>query len=187
MDTPAEVRPDVRRVFLALWPDEHTRDALTALAHDLDGPGRPVPRDHLHLTLAFAGTVPTNQADCLAARIGTLACAPIDLSLDHLGYFHGPRITWAGPTSPPPALVTLANAARLLCNDCGIQIGAPHPFRPHLSLRRHAAPPHQEAIRPPILWTADTVVLVESGQNGHPGPYRVLARCGTDHPSYGPP
>ena len=168
--------PAARRVFLALWPDDPTRATLARLGQALDGPGRPVPRDHLHLTLAFAGTIPVGQADCLAGRITELACAPIDLTLDHLGHFTGPRITWAAPAEPPAALTDLAEQAHALCNDCGIDLGPPRPFRPHVSLRRHAAPPDTERIEPPLRWLADTIALIESGKDGHPGPYRILAR-----------
>ncbi|MFO7954231.1 RNA 2',3'-cyclic phosphodiesterase [Thioalkalivibrio sp.] len=168
--------PEARRVFLALWPDEATREALHQLGRSLDGAGRPVPRDHLHLTLAFAGTVPARQADCLAQRIPELPWAPLDLTLDRLGHFAGPRITWIGPGEPPRDLLALADRARALCRECGIDTGPPRPFRPHVSLRRHAAPPARENVKQPLRWRADTMVLIESGRNGHPGPYRILAR-----------
>ncbi|WP_017942303.1 MULTISPECIES: RNA 2',3'-cyclic phosphodiesterase [unclassified Thioalkalivibrio] len=169
-------QPAVRRVFLALWPDEQTREMLDRLGRGLDGPGRPVPREHLHLTLAFAGTIPAGQADCLSDRIEALACPPLDLTLDHLGHFARPRITWIGPSEPPAALLALADRAQALCRECGIDTGPPRPFRPHVSLRRHAAPPVHERIETPLHWAADTIVLIESGRDGHPGSYRILAR-----------
>ena len=169
-------QPEVRRVFLALWPDEGTREALHRLGRSLDGDGRPVPRDHLHLTLAFAGTVPAIQADCLASRIPELACAPLDLALDRLGHFARPRITWIGPGEPPAHLLALADRAHALCRECRIDTGPTRPFRPHVSLRRQTAPPARERIEQPLRWRADTIVLIESGRNGHPGSYRILAR-----------
>ena len=171
-------QPPVRRVFLGLWPDEVTRDALYALARQLDGPGRRVPREHLHLTLAFAGTVPAEQADCLRVRIHELRSDPIPLTLDRLGHFARPRVTWLGPADPPPALGTLAEQALGLCRECGIQADE-RPFHPHVTLRRHARPPATDTPPVPIHWQAATVVLIESGQEGRPGPYRILAQTPT--------
>ncbi|WP_018872713.1 RNA 2',3'-cyclic phosphodiesterase [Thioalkalivibrio sp. ALJ16] len=168
--------PEIRRVFLALWPDGATRAALARVGASLDGPGRAVPRAHLHLTLAFAGRVAGAQAACLSAGIRQLATNPIELTLDRLGHFAGPRITWIGPSTAPPALSALAERARDLCRDCGIDLGPARPFRPHVSLRRHADPPARERVEPPVCWRADTVVLVESGRDGHPGAYRLLAQ-----------
>ena len=169
-----------RRVFLALWPDPATRTQLDRLARTLTGPGRPVPQAHLHLTLAFAGSVPAEQADCLATHIHALHHEPIALTLDRLGHFTRARVTWAGPGQPPGELAQLAQQARELCQHCGIEL-PPAPFRPHITLRRQALPPPHEALDPPVQWSADTVVLVESGQDGHPGPYRVIASTGMEH------
>ncbi|WP_018866934.1 MULTISPECIES: RNA 2',3'-cyclic phosphodiesterase [unclassified Thioalkalivibrio] len=168
--------PEFRRVFLALWPDTATRERLDRLGRTLDGPGRPIPPEHLHLTLAFAGTVPAGQADCLAGHLGSLASDPLELTLDRLGHFARPRITWVGPDDPPAALLDLADRAHALCRECGIDTGPPRPFRPHVSLRRHAAPPARERIETPLHWATDTIALIESGRDGHPGPYRILAR-----------
>ncbi|WP_019627128.1 RNA 2',3'-cyclic phosphodiesterase [Thioalkalivibrio sp. ALJT] len=169
-------KTDMQRVFLALWPDTESRAALARVAARLDGPGRAVPTAHLHLTLAFAGPIPATRAKCLSAGITQLATDTIELTLDQLGHFSGPRITWIGPSAPPQALATLAERAQALCDDCSIDTGPAQPFRPHVSLRRHADPPSQDRIDPPVCWRAATVVLVESGSNGHPGRYRILAR-----------
>ena len=168
-------------MFLALWPDTAVRAALDRLARSLRGRGRRVPREHLHLTLAFAGTIPASQADCLAACMPRLTCAPMLLSLDRLGHFRGPRVTWAGPSAPPAALAGLAERAHALCTACGIDLEPPGTFQPHVTLRRFAAPPTTDRIEPPVTWRAATLVLIESGNNGHPGPYRILAR--TDSPA----
>ncbi|WP_322522237.1 RNA 2',3'-cyclic phosphodiesterase [Guyparkeria halophila] len=164
-----------KRVFLALWPDESTRGALHHLARGLDVGGRPVPRAHLHLTLAFPGSIEAARADCLAARLPSLHFEPIPILLDRAGQFHGPRVAWAGPSRSPEALDQLAARARGLCLACGVE-SDDRPFEPHVSLRRHARPPACQELVEPIHWFADTLALIESGNNGHPGPYRLLAR-----------
>ena len=168
-----------RRVFLALWPDESTRGALHHLARGLDLGGRPVPRAHLHLTLAFPGTIDAPRADCLAARLPSLHFDPIPILLDRVGHFEGPRVAWTGTSRPPRELDQLAARARGLCLACGVATDD-RPFEPHVSLRRHARPPAGPELAEPIHWFADTLALIESGSHGHPGPYRVLARWPTD-------
>ncbi|WP_018861802.1 MULTISPECIES: RNA 2',3'-cyclic phosphodiesterase [unclassified Thioalkalivibrio] len=166
---------DVRRVFLALWPDDTTRGMLDEEAKRLGGPGRPIPRAHLHLTLAFAGTMPATQADCIAQEIGTLEQEVFPLTLDRLGHFERARVSWIAPSRVPAELDALANRARDLTRTCGAT-PEDHPFRPHVTLRRFALPPESNQPQHPIQWNADEVVLIESGQGGSPGPYRVIAR-----------
>ncbi|MDG4868138.1 RNA 2',3'-cyclic phosphodiesterase [Guyparkeria sp. 1SP6A2] len=167
--------PEQRRVFIALWPDEHARAQLDRIARQLAGPGRPVPRAHLHLTLAFAGNVAVDRADCLAQKLGRLRLPTIAILLDRFGHFEGPGVTWIGPSRPIESLDRLAADARALCAGCGIEPDA-QPFAPHVSLRRFAEPPSALGPASPVHWFATRVVLIESGRRGHPGPYRVLAR-----------
>ncbi|WP_018995221.1 RNA 2',3'-cyclic phosphodiesterase [Thioalkalivibrio sp. ALJ2] len=166
---------DARRVFLALWPDQATREMLNNEAKRLNGPGRSVPRAHLHLTLAFAGTISATQADCIAQEIGTLEQEAFPLTLDRLGHFERARVSWIGPSEAPAALDTLAARARDLARACGAK-PEDHPFRPHMTLRRFARPPERDTPEHVIHWNATEVVLIESGQGGNPGPYKVLAR-----------
>lgn len=163
-----------KRVFLALWPDEPSRASLHHLARGLDVGGRPVPPAHLHLTLAFPGTIDASRADCLIERLASLHFDPIPILVDRLGHFDHARVAWAGPTRSPRELDQLAERARGLCLACGVATDD-RPFQPHVSLRRHARPPACPELAEPIHWFADTLALIESGNNGHPGPYRLLA------------
>ena len=130
--------------------------------------------------------MPTEQADCLATHIQALYHEPILLTLDRLGHFARARVTWAGPGQPAGDLARLAQQARELCQHCGIELPETA-FRPHVTLRRHALPPPREILEPPVHWLADTVVLVESGQDGHPGPYRVITSTRGLHKPPSPP
>lgn len=169
------------RVFIALWPDDAVRDRLDALARNLTDPGRPVPRAHLHLTLAFAGVLSTVQAECLGKQLPVLSCAPIPLVLDQLGYFARPKVRWIGPTEWPSALDDLAREARALCRECGVRLDA-QPFHPHVTLRRFAPSPAESTPFTSIGWTARRIVLVESGRNGRPGRYWILAEATLNGP-----
>lgn len=173
--TGADHDGEYRRVFLALWPDEAIREALFRLAGRLDVGGRSVPREHLHLTLAFPGTIEANRVDCLLDRLAGFSFAAIPLQLDQLGHFSAAKVTWLGPANPPQALGELADRVTELCRVCGIETEG-RPFRPHITLRRCSRPAAQTVLDPPLHWRAEMLVLVESGRGGHPGPYRLLAQ-----------
>lgn len=166
------------RVFLALWPDEATRRQLCRWSKALMGSGRPVPCAHLHLTLTFAGVVSAEQVQCLQERIAQMGFAPFTLRLDQLGHFARAKVWWMGPSEHSESAAGLAQQANALCRACGIVL-SDRPFRPHITLRRFVQTELPDTPVAPVYWSVDRVVLIESGSNGCPGTYRVLAevRC----------
>lgn len=163
---------NLQRVFFALWPDDGLRVRLAALARKMPADGRLVPAEHLHLTLAFPGTVSSEVVAGLISRAAAIQGAPIHLRLDHFGHFPGPRVAWLGSVETPPELESLAASLQEVCRDSGVRMDD-RPFRPHVTLRRFVTRFESVPIDP-LDWWADRVVLIESGQRGHPGPYRVL-------------
>lgn len=163
---------NLQRVFFALWPDDDLRSRLAAVARGMAADGRLVPAEHLHLTLAFPGTVSTDVAAALIHRAAVIEGPPIHLRLDHFGYFPGPRVAWLGPSEPPLELEALAAWLQGICHDCGLR-REDRPFRPHVTLRRYVSRSESVPVEP-LDWFADRLVMIESGQGGHPGPYRVL-------------
>lgn len=178
----------LQRVFFGLWPDDALRAALAKLARSIAANGRPVPAAHLHLTLAFPGTVHAAKVAELSAYADALQPPQIRLVLNRLGWFPRPRVAWIGPTEVAPELDGLAGTLHELCKARGIKMEE-RPFRPHVTLRRFVttfAPRDVE----PLDWRPAQMVLIESGQGGHPGPYRVLrswplpsGRPRSEHPS----
>lgn len=165
---------DLQRVFFALWPDDPLRERLATIARGGWADGRPVPDGHLHLTLAFAGTVAAAVVAELQRRADRLDAPPVRLTLDQLGYFPRPRVTWIGPSIIPDGLGTLADAVAGICRSAGVDLES-RPFRPHLTLRRFVTRFEPVAVEP-LDWFADAFLLVESGRGGNPGEYRVLRR-----------
>lgn len=162
------------RVFFALWPDEVLREALTRLRARRSAPGRNVPRAHLHLTLAFAGTVTATQLAALRRAADSVRAPPFALRLDRLDGFEAARVQWLGPSQPPEALRTLAGQLQQGCRQAGIAL-TDDDFEPHVTLRRDCRIPIREAVAP-IEWPVSDFALIESGQAGRPGAYRMLAR-----------
>lgn len=160
------------RVFFALWPDDALRVRLAALARSLNANGRPVPPAHLHLTLAFPGTVGAPVLGALIAQGDAVRAPRCKLVLDRLGYFPRPKVAWLGSSGPVPLLEDLAARLRWACEVCGVKM-EDRPFRPHVTLRRFVTRFEPGPVEP-VEWSAREMVLIESGQAGQPGPYRVL-------------
>lgn len=161
-----------RRVFFALWPDQRLRTALAALARLIPANGRPVPPAHLHLTLAFPGTVSAAKVADMSARAETLRPPEIRLVLDRIGWFPRARVAWVSPSRAVPELEALAAELRCLCEASGVRMEV-RAFRPHVTLRRFVTRFDSIDVQP-LEWQPGEMVLIESGKDGHPGPYRVL-------------
>lgn len=166
------------RVFFALWPDDSVRSELACCAKGLDAGGRIVPAAHLHLTLAFLGVQKGSAVERLARRASIIPVIPLTLNLDLLGYFARPQVAWIGPRHSPSALAAWQQQVVDLCLSEGIT-GTNAVFRPHVTLRRFVQGPREPKIHePPIIWSVRRWALVESGNEGKPGRYRILAEWG---------
>ena len=165
------------RLFFALWPGPAVRDALSAIARDVQAQcgGRATRPEKLHLTLFFLGDVERTRLAEVQAAAAARRAARFDLVLDRLGYFRRARIAWLGAEDCPPALTSLV--ARLTRNlaRAGIE-GEDRPYVPHITLAREAARQPGGIVFDPVIWPADAFVLVESVR-GRSGPtYEIVER-----------
>jgi len=151
------------RLFFALWPDDEAARALEVLAlalADVAG-GKAVPREKIHMTLAFLGEVGEERlADALSAGAHAHA-ARFQLSLDEVGSFRRAGVGWAGCSRPPPELGALQGrlADRLAARGFMLEERA---FAPHVTLARRIAKAVPPARTDPIAWRADAMTLVRS-------------------------
>ncbi|MDY0309026.1 MAG: RNA 2',3'-cyclic phosphodiesterase [Castellaniella sp.] len=167
-----------RRLFFALWPDAEDAEILSGWArraHALCG-GRVMRPDTLHLTLAFLGAVPHERVADLVALLDEATLMGGMLRLDRYGRFRGPRIVWAGPTTPAPWLNALHGWLWRALVRRGFDRPA-EPFRPHVSLLRRAGPGDLDALPPPepLDWTPRRCVLVASAPRPEGSCYDILA------------
>ena len=158
---------DVQRLFFALWPPDEIAAKIACLAKSMDGAGKAVPQDQLHVTLAFRGRCNTATRDALIETAKHLRVPSFELSLDRLGCFRRPGIIWLGMSSPPTALYTLASALAGENFD-------PQRYVPHVTLQRKAGPVGAHPVVP-MRWPVREFALVESGTAGVPGSYRTIA------------
>ncbi|MFZ5547806.1 MAG: RNA 2',3'-cyclic phosphodiesterase [Pseudomonadota bacterium] len=172
--------PDPARLFLALWPDAATRQALQAWQGAIAWPAdaRPTAPAHLHLTLHFMGAVPRARLPALQAGLGR-PFTPFTLQLAELALWRG-GLAVLLPAQAPPELAALHAGLAVALRSLALPVDE-RPFRPHVTLARHAAGAMLTAPVAPLAWRADTgYVLAESA-----GGYHVLHAFGaaTSRPS----
>lgn len=165
--------PDPARLFLALWPDAPTRHALQAWQGAIAWPAdaRPTAPAHLHLTLHFIGAVPRARLSALQAGLGR-PFTPFTLQLAELVLWRG-GLAVLLPAETPPALATLHAGLGVALRALALPVDE-RPFRPHVTLARHAGGARLTAPAAPVAWHADAgYVLAESA-----GGYHVLHAFG---------
>ena len=159
------------RLFVTLWPDEIVRADLRAYRNRWDWP-RSAAAMHaakLHLTLHFLGSQPRDLLPALADALN-VPFTPFAVDLGRPDVWrHGSAVL--EPRAAPAELLALHAALGQALAGVGI---APdeRPFRPHVTLGRHASgavPPHRN---PQITWPVAGYALVESAPDH--GGYTVL-------------
>lgn len=162
------------RLFIGLWPDESTRQAL----HDHQALwqwGRqalPTRRDRLHMTLYFLGDWPREDIPMLVQGLH-VPFEPFTLTLDDAGVWRN-GIARIGPLHRPRELLALHDHLDRALAQLGIAVRGSSHFEPHITLARdarHAVAPRQA---PSIRWPVTDYVLIESDLRP-PATYRVLA------------
>lgn len=162
------------RLFLALWPGPTVRLALQAqqATWRWSNTATRVAPERLHLTLHFLGDVPRERLPELQPglhvefkRFELVFAAPALWS-------HGVAVLM--PAATPPALLGLHTALRHALQSLRMPTDA-RPFRPHLTLARHAEGSLPPTPTSPIRWSVRGYVLVSSGRGAQQG-YSILAR-----------
>lgn len=150
-----------RRLFVALWPGDAVRGALTQ-ARDRwtwSAAARPTLIGNLHITLVFLGAVPVDEVADLIASLPVLF-EPFELKL-------GRHALWANgiaalePIGECPAMMALQAALADRTASLGFEPEARR-YRPHVTVARDArgssAPTDDEA----IAWPVSEYALIES-------------------------
>jgi 2'-5' RNA ligase len=162
--------------FFALWPDLEVRKQLAAEARECDSQGRLHNPLDLHMTLVYLGPVADSQMRCIEGVADSIASSFFTLQIDGLGFWHRPRILWAGPKQTPETLSQLVFDLQQGLEACGF-----HPerrrYKPHVTLYRKSVAVEPMVIEPAIKWPVREFVLAVSGINkpGEPR-YRILKR-----------
>ena len=166
--------PGARRLFFALWPAADVRGELAARARDAraDLPGRAIPDENLHLTLAFLGKVPLDRISGVREAASTVVGEPFALSLERRGWFRRAEILMLAPAATPPALMALAENLAEALQPLGFSIDFRR-FRPHVTIARRCDRGAAGEVSP-VHWPVDGFALVASELDHHGARYRVL-------------
>ena len=169
----------VRRLFLALWPEDAERQQLTALAARVAGRWR-MPDANLHLTLVFLGVTDPVRLSAYEAALADFIPPALELVLDRYGYWPQPRILWLGSRQTPPELYALVEELHQRLRGCGFTPER-RAFQAHITLaRKHPGPAPAEPPAPSICWRINQVALVESLRQDTGLAYQVVRRWPAD-------
>lgn len=124
-------------------------------------PGRPVPAENLHITLAFLGNVDACQQACVERVAESIASPSFEFTLDHSGHWSRSKVLWLAPSEEPEPLTLLADVLSVGARECGLSLDE-LPYRPHLTLMRKVSGVPENSAVEPLLWSADRFVLVRS-------------------------
>lgn len=166
-----------RRVFFALSPSDAERDRLLDATRAMRTQigGRAVPRQNLHLTLAFLGGIDSDRLDDLreiAAAAARSGAAAVGVTLDHLQYWARSQLVCAVPSQDPLEVRNLATPLATRLGAGGFPTDARR-FRPHVTIARDVLARTATQDLAPVRWNFDSFSLVESMPGGS---YRVLNR-----------
>ena len=154
------------RLFFALWPTVAEQAALAdAAAAVLGGArgGRAVPRENLHLTHAFLGSVPDSSLAALrsVAREIEATRARVTVVLDRIDYWRRSGILCATASSPESAASDLSNDLKRLLVAARFTPDL-KPFRAHVTLARKVSGSTAPRVLAAVTWTFAEFRLVES-------------------------
>jgi 2'-5' RNA ligase len=166
---------DMARLFLALLPPVTARAALTAHIEAWHWPADAAvyAGDDWHVTLHYIGPVPRARVDELQAGL-SLPLTPFELRFGVPALWpHGLAVLL--PMAVPPALQELHGALGQRLHQLGLRTDE-RPYRPHLTLARHAG----QALPPaPPAWGWPVQAYVLMASTGRPASrYRVLQHYG---------
>ncbi|MCW8158751.1 RNA 2',3'-cyclic phosphodiesterase [Stutzerimonas stutzeri] len=147
------------RLFFALPCPPEQAAAICAWRDDQALDGRAVPRDNLHLTLAFLGAQPKDHCDALLQMAATVRADSFNLTLDRLATI-GKGFICLQPSNTNPALLQLVEALSERLAALGVILDC-RPFLPHLTLSRQARSRPQKPA-PDFTWHVDRFVLYRS-------------------------
>lgn len=166
-----------KRLFLALWPDDDTRQRVADVQCAFGTTARlksarRVPAANLHITMHFLGDVSVEVCAELQTLLADVEVPACTLIIDRWGYFPKPRVVWLGAESPPPLIELVAQTqSRILACLEGYQQKR---FVAHITIFRKARHPLEIAEFDPIEWRIDRFALVESVTHPHGAQYTVL-------------
>ncbi len=163
----------MKRLFLALWPDDETRKRIDKLNQAINLKGlKKVKCDNLHVTLVFLGNVDVETQVLISESAQNISAQSFILNFDHLDYWRKPRILCLTASQQEPKLLALVDALKNACGTCGIKTEE-RPYKPHITLARKAVSNADVEVGS-IVWLAQSFCLAESYSTPDGVHYQIL-------------
>ena len=134
------------RLFLALRLPGDVLDALCAWGDAWLAAGRRVPREHLHVTLAFLGHRPAGQLDAIVAALRAAAARARPFPLRAERYRETRSVGMVVLADPTGAAAALAASLHERLETLGVYRREARPWLPHVTVLRFRERPR---LRPP--------------------------------------
>lgn len=170
-----ETRKNPQRVFFALWPDESTREAIERFARDAvaESGGTPIAPENFHMTLRFVGNADAGAMSRMRKAAERVRTEPLRFKLDQPGYWADQSVVWLGCRKAPDPLLRLVVNLNTEMGSEGFLVET-RPFKPHVTLARHAPKAPEMELQQPVEWSSDRFVLIGSTTDEHGATYKVL-------------
>jgi 2'-5' RNA ligase len=145
----ASVHADEKlRLFCALRLPDGTLDAVVRWQQDHVTAGRLVPRENLHLTLAFLGRTPASAVDGIVSELrGAAGAAPDPIVLQPVRYREGRSVGMLVLSDAGGRGAALADDLHGRLERLGVYRREARPWLPHLTVVRFRERPR---LRPPL-------------------------------------
>ena len=147
------------RLFVAVELSDEMKDSITASMHAMKKAGvggRYVPKQNLHLTLAFIGE--TLETGKIREALSGVRFKPFRLSLDRLGTFGD--LLWVGMKGNQ-GLSAAARDVRKALDEAGVDYDRKK-FSPHITLIRKMTGPWQKVPAPKGEMMVKKITLMKS-------------------------
>ena len=152
MTSPASVAGDERlRLFLALRLPDPVLDGIEAWQRRSLHGVRVVPRDHLHLTVAFLGHRPAGELDAVVAELRQAAAAAApDLRLVAVGYRETRSVAMLVFADEGGRVTAVADDVQARLERLGVYRRESRPWLPHVTVARFRERPRLRLEPPPL-------------------------------------
>jgi 2'-5' RNA ligase len=135
------------RLFCALRLPEETLDTLSDWQADHIDRGRPVPRDHLHITLAFLGHRPVAELEPICRELREAAAAAGPMRLVPERYRETQSVGMLALSDQEGGAIRLAADLQGRLERLGVFEPERRPWLPHITVVRFRERP---GLRPPL-------------------------------------
>ena len=167
-----------QRLFFALWPSlELSRELYGVAGQILEGDGRRVPPENIHLTLAFLGSVNASFRQCAEQVATSIRTSSFTLTLEQIGCWPKPGILWVGPRHTPEPLSRLVRELNAGLVACGY-VPEERSYAAHLTLARKLRRCNKNLPIYPLMWEVRRFSLVQSHTRAEGARYEIVASWG---------